>query len=118
MNIDTGCHACSTSDGSILHVLRDCTVARNFWLRSGLPVLGGSIGEKPDLNWFKLNIDGSSIDNPVKAGGGGIIRNHHGNWVRGFARSIGIALSDIAELWALKRWPQSLHPSSDSISNC
>uniref|UniRef100_A0A7N2KYF6 RNase H type-1 domain-containing protein n=1 Tax=Quercus lobata TaxID=97700 RepID=A0A7N2KYF6_QUELO len=88
MNIDTGCHACSTSDGSILPVLRDCTVAINFWLRSGLP----------DLNWFKLNIDGSSIGNPGKAGGGGIIRNQHGNRVRGFARSIGIASSVVAEL--------------------
>nr|POE99931.1 putative ribonuclease h protein [Quercus suber] len=53
--------------------------------------------EKPDLNWFKLNIDGSSIGNPGKAGGG-IIRNQHGNWVRGFARSIGIASSVVAEL--------------------
>ena len=54
--------------------------------------------EKPDLNWFKLNIDGSSIGNPGKAGGGGIIRNQHVNWIRGFARSIGIASSVVAEL--------------------
>lgn len=54
--------------------------------------------EKPDLNWFNLNIDGSSIGNPGKAGGGGIIRNQHVNWIRGFARSIGIASSVVAEL--------------------
>lgn len=48
-----------------------------------MTVLGGSIGKNQ-------NIDGSSIGNPGKAGGGGIIRKQHGNWVRGFARSIGI----------------------------
>ena len=56
-----------------------------------MTVLGGSIGKNQ-------NIDGSSIGNPGKAGGGGIIRNQHVNWIRGFARSIGIASSVVAEL--------------------
>ena len=40
---------------------------------------------KPELNWYKLNTDGSSVGNPGKAGGGGLIRNHEGGWVKGFS---------------------------------
>lgn len=47
--------------------------------------LGGSVGKKPILNWYKLNTDGSFIGNLGKAREGGIIKNHHGNWVGGFA---------------------------------
>lgn len=32
--------------------------------------------ELPPPGWFKLNIDGASINNPGLAGVGGIIRNH------------------------------------------
>lgn len=52
--------------------------------------------------WFKLNTDGASFGNPGKAGGGGIIRNSHGHWVKGFSRSIGYTTSIIAEWWALR----------------
>ena len=45
--------------------------------------------EKPEVNWFKLNIDGSSIRNLGKAGEGGLIRDHKGNWIFGFAHGIG-----------------------------
>ena len=37
LNIGTSCHFCSSFEESILHFIRDCTVARNFWLKSGLP---------------------------------------------------------------------------------
>uniref|UniRef100_A0A2N9HXU9 CCHC-type domain-containing protein n=1 Tax=Fagus sylvatica TaxID=28930 RepID=A0A2N9HXU9_FAGSY len=56
----------------------------------------------PPLGWFKLNTDGSSLGNPGLAGGGGIIRNHEGDWVGGFSRAIGITTSVQAELRALK----------------
>ena len=35
----------------------------------------------PPLTWFKLNSDGSSLGNPGKAGGGGLIRNDKGEWL-------------------------------------
>lgn len=47
-------------------------------------VLGGSVGKKPILNRYKFNTDGSYIGNLGKARGGGIIKNHDGNWVGGF----------------------------------
>ena len=36
------------------------------------------------------------------AGGGGLIHNEKGEWVKGFARAIGIKTSVVAELWALQ----------------
>ena len=45
--------------------------------------------EKPEVNWFKLNIDRSSIGNLGKAGEGGLIRDHKGNWISRFAHGIG-----------------------------
>ena len=54
-------------------------------------------------NWFKLNTDGSSLDNPgLAGGGGGLIRNEKGEWVKGYARVIGTTTSAAAELWALR----------------
>ncbi len=47
----------------------------------------------PPLGWFKLNTDGSSLGNPRLAGGGGVIRNHLGEWVGGFSRAIGFTTS-------------------------
>lgn len=37
-----------------------------------------------------------------KAGGGGVIRNHEGAWLKGYARPIGHTDSCRAELWALR----------------
>jgi ribonuclease HI len=59
-------------------------------------------GFSPPLGWFKLNTDGSSLGNPGLAGGGGVIRNHVGDWVGGFSRAIGFTTSVQAELRALK----------------
>ncbi|KAK9983940.1 hypothetical protein SO802_033465 [Lithocarpus litseifolius] len=56
----------------------------------------------PPDDWFKLNSDGSSLGNPGRAGGGGIICNSRGEWVSGYARAIGHTSSVAAELWALR----------------
>ena len=56
----------------------------------------------PPINWLKLKSDGSSMGNPRIAGGGGLIRNEIGEWVRGYARAIGCATSVAAKLWALR----------------
>ena len=37
----------------------------------------------PPLNWVKLNSDGPSLGNPGQAGGGGLIRDSSGVWIRG-----------------------------------
>nr|POE89499.1 putative ribonuclease h protein [Quercus suber] len=56
----------------------------------------------PPFNWCKLNSDGSSFGNSGKAGGGGLIRNDKGEWLKGYARNVGHATSVAVELWALR----------------
>ena len=51
---------------------------------------------------MKLNIDGSALGNPGKARCGGLLRNHQGEWIRGYARALGNTSSFVAELWALR----------------
>ena len=58
--------------------------------------------DKPQEGWFKLNSDGASLGNPGKAGGGGLIRDSCGRWIKGYMRYIGISTSIIAEFWALR----------------
>ena len=58
--------------------------------------------EKPPRGWLKLNTDGSAMRNPERAGGGGLIRDHDGAWLKGFARGLGFTNSALAELWALR----------------
>ena len=57
---------------------------------------------KPPSGWCKLNTDEAFLGNPSKVGGGGIIRDSEGRWVKGFARSIGFTTSIIAKFWALR----------------
>lgn len=57
---------------------------------------------KPPSNWYKVNSDGSSLGNPGLAGGGGLIRDETGKWIRGYARAIGPTTSAAAELWVLR----------------
>nr|POF24256.1 putative ribonuclease h protein [Quercus suber] len=57
---------------------------------------------RPPISWFKLNSDRSSLGNLGIAGGGGLIRNDRGNWIKGYARSIGITAGVAVELWALR----------------
>ena len=56
----------------------------------------------PPVQWVKLNSDGSSMGNLGRAGGGGIIRNAEGKWIKGYARAIGNMTSVAAELWGLR----------------
>ena len=42
------------------------------------------------------------MGNPSLVGGGGIIWKENGEWVKGYARAIGIMTSVVAVLWALR----------------
>ncbi|KAL3533489.1 hypothetical protein ACH5RR_007010 [Cinchona calisaya] len=53
----------------------------------------------PPPGWFKLNLDGSSLGSPGLLGAGGLIHNHFGEWVVGYAWKLGLANSLAAELW-------------------
>ena len=42
------------------------------------------------------------LGNPGKVGGRGLIKDHRGSWLRGFARHIGFTTSVMARFWALR----------------
>ena len=54
--------------------------------------------ERPQQGWIRLNTEGASSGNPGLAGRGGILRNEHGEWIKGFSRNIGRATSFAAKL--------------------
>ncbi|XVF88973.1 hypothetical protein PTKIN_Ptkin19aG0094400 [Pterospermum kingtungense] len=79
----------------------------------------------PDFGTLKFNVDGSSLGKPGPAGIGGILRNHLGEVLIRFSKSISIADSNEAEVLAIRealiqfvtsRWAQdfSLTIESDS----
>ena len=53
----------------------------------------------PVEGWWKVNTDGYSKGNPGSAGGGGIIRDHMGNWIAEFLVNIDHCDSMLAECW-------------------
>ena len=58
--------------------------------------------EKPNMDWVKLNTDGSVDVASGTAEGGGLIRDDQGNWIMGFTRKIGKANNFLVETWALR----------------
>lgn len=56
---------------------------------------------KPNRGWFKLNVDGSSLNNPGESSAGGVLRNHEGLTQFAFAAYTGIGSNNRFELMAL-----------------
>nr|POE67385.1 putative ribonuclease h protein [Quercus suber] len=75
---------------------------RNWTTFENTPINPKLHQAKPPLRWHKLNTDGAFLGNPGKAGGGDLIRDHQGKWIKGFMRRIGLATSITTELWALR----------------
>ncbi|KAK7269582.1 hypothetical protein RIF29_22314 [Crotalaria pallida] len=55
----------------------------------------------PATNRVVVNVDGSSMGNPGRAGFGGLIRNYEGDWICGFAGHFGISNNIHMELLAV-----------------
>ena len=55
---------------------------------------------KPNLGNYKLNTDGSALQNSNKIGGGGILRDHQGKIVYAFSIPFGFGTNNIAEIKA------------------
>ncbi|KAK9045332.1 hypothetical protein V6N11_059216 [Hibiscus sabdariffa] len=56
--------------------------------------------------WVTCNADGSFRAVSGSATCGGVLRNHHGEWIVGFAKSIGICSAIKAELWGIYKCPK------------
>ncbi|PPD86469.1 hypothetical protein GOBAR_DD16600 [Gossypium barbadense] len=65
---------------------------------------------------FKLNADGSSLDNPGRIGAVALIRDHNGNWVIDAYRHIRRAASVEVELWAFREIEADATPSKPNIT--
>ncbi|WMV32826.1 hypothetical protein MTR67_026211 [Solanum verrucosum] len=57
----------------------------------------------PPTDNFKLNMDGSAMNNPGKIGGGGILRDHQGNMIYAFSIPLGIGSNNLAETLAAQQ---------------
>ncbi|XP_058105495.1 uncharacterized protein LOC131248975 [Magnolia sinica] len=56
---------------------------------------------RPPPGWFKLNVDGSSCQNPGESGGGGVLRDAHGRVIFAFHRYYGLTANTVAEAQAM-----------------
>lgn len=57
---------------------------------------------KSPEGWAKLNTDGLTLGNLGIASKGGLVRDHNGDWITGFSRTLDSSNSFIAKLWALR----------------
>ena len=57
----------------------------------------------PLYPYFKLNIDGSALDNSGLAGARGVLRNHQAQWITRFSAWVGLATNNMAELAAVRQ---------------
>lgn len=75
-------------------------------LRSEAVFRGGRfdwiIWNPPKEGWVKINTDGAKKSSTGLASVGGLLRDHRGNWIKGFTIKIGDADSFSAELWGLR----------------
>ncbi|KAI9124584.1 hypothetical protein K1719_004506 [Acacia pycnantha] len=72
---------------TVLHVWRKYSTSSG--LSSGganVNELGMSQWEKPDVGWWKMNVDGAVSMHSLKAGCGGVLRDAQGSWVVGFSK--------------------------------
>ncbi|GKV48718.1 hypothetical protein SLEP1_g55522 [Rubroshorea leprosula] len=63
----------------------------------------------PPHPYLKLNTDGSHNHHSGKAAAGGLIRDHNGRWVHGFAVNVGLTTSFLAELWGCREGLKLAH---------
>ncbi|GLT52279.1 hypothetical protein SLA2020_256270 [Shorea laevis] len=56
----------------------------------------------PDYPFLKLNTDGAMAHSTGRASAGGLLRDHGGRWLHGFAINIGPQSSYMAELWGCR----------------
>lgn len=70
---------------SIIEDIKHCTTTRQV------------VWTKPNVNFVKINTNGSAMTNPMKIGGGGIIRNHLGEFLQAIACPLGEDTNNLAK---------------------
>ncbi|KAK2658657.1 hypothetical protein Ddye_005190 [Dipteronia dyeriana] len=75
----------------------------------------------PDIDWVKLNIDGSMIRRRGSISAGGVVRDQKKNWLIGFALNKGSGSVQEAELWGILEglnlvWKKGLSDSQSAVA--
>ncbi|GAU48590.1 hypothetical protein TSUD_405800 [Trifolium subterraneum] len=116
------CHLCIGSAETSMHVMRECSMARQVWyslvpaskrmefytcsmeaksthrvVMDKSKVTIDVRWQPPAPNWISLHTDGAVQQG--MAGCGGVFRNNLGHWLGGFAKKIGTTSAYIVELW-------------------
>ncbi|KAK5802901.1 hypothetical protein PVK06_030530 [Gossypium arboreum] len=105
---DSSCSFCGFHSEDILHILRDCAVAKEVW-NQVLPVLkvdakrsfNCTIEEEPFEDPIFLTTDGAVQIETGNGAASGIIRNANGDWILGYNRHLGKCSIFNAKLWGI-----------------
>ncbi|GAU42748.1 hypothetical protein TSUD_77850 [Trifolium subterraneum] len=117
------CSACDKDNETTIHVLRDCPLATQIWIRL---VPSNQISNFFSLHcreWIFKNINNQLLGTHnkkwstifmVASGCGGLFRNSDGRWIKGYARKIGTCDALSAEMWGMYlgmqlAWRQGFH---------
>lgn len=90
---------------SLLAKIKDITYAQEQ--QAQITLRGVTRQEKrigwscPCPSWLKLNTDGASKANGLKAAAGGLLRDEFGHWQGGCTQNIGVGSTLAAELWGV-----------------
>ncbi|KAK5839190.1 hypothetical protein PVK06_007960 [Gossypium arboreum] len=104
---DASCSICGHASENILHIIRDCTVAKEAKqasldsrsISSDYTVL--PLKELTSKDWIYLNAVGAVSRTSGRAAAGGVIWDSTGNWIMGYNRFIGNCSIFDAELWGI-----------------
>ncbi|PWA44555.1 hypothetical protein CTI12_AA523610 [Artemisia annua] len=110
---DPRCTRCGADEESLDHILRRCPFSFIIWNKLARDKLKQSMDKErkeiliswvaPPVSWVLLNTDGASRGNPGEAGGGGIMRDAQGYFIRAFTENYGICTVTRSEILALLR---------------
>ncbi|KAH1046922.1 hypothetical protein J1N35_037706 [Gossypium stocksii] len=88
---DISCGACGHTCESVIHVLRDCTRAKEIWMQlvptGDIKKLRLSPNPPIKDGWVFLNTNGSVRSDERYAAAGGLFCDHEGNLIVGFSRT-------------------------------
>ena len=81
-----------------LHLAQNFIILHIIEKKKGTKVTKIISWHPPQPHFVTLNTNGSSKNNLGKVGGGGVLRDNHGRWIKGFSIHIGIASNNITEI--------------------
>ncbi|KAH1057201.1 hypothetical protein J1N35_035266 [Gossypium stocksii] len=101
MGQSSACMICGHGTEDILHVIRDCSLAKKVWRLVVLAEKLSRIGQNLMHNWVHLHSDGAITRDSGYATAGGLIRDSSGNWIVGFTHYLESYSPLEVEFWGI-----------------